>query len=47
MAANASVGMETPVLASVAAESQVYADLNTVRGTTLGWRHLASGRAGE
>ena len=29
MAANASVGMETPVLASVAAESQVYADLET------------------
>ena len=32
MAANASVGMETPVLASVAAESQVYADLNTFVG---------------
>ncbi len=32
MAANASVGMETPVLASVAAESQVYADLNTYVG---------------
>jgi superfamily II DNA or RNA helicase len=29
MAANASVGMETPVLANVATESQVYADLNT------------------
>ena len=32
MAANASVGMETPVLASVVAESQVYADLNTFVG---------------
>ena len=32
MAANASVGMETPVLASVAAESQVYADLETFVG---------------
>ena len=29
MAANASVGMETPVLADVESESQVYADLNT------------------
>ena len=29
MAANASVGMETPILAGVATESQVYADLNT------------------
>ena len=29
MAANASVGMETPVLADVEAESQVYADLTT------------------
>ncbi len=29
MAANASVGMETPVLADVETESQVYADLNT------------------
>ena len=29
MAANASVGMETPVLADVEAESQVYADLST------------------
>ena len=29
MAANASVGMETPVLASVETESQVYADLST------------------
>ena len=29
MAANASMGMETPVLADVATESQVYADLNT------------------
>ncbi len=29
MAANASVGMETPILASVATESQVYADLQT------------------
>ena len=37
MAANASVGMETPVLASVAAESQVYADLETFVG------RLASG----
>ena len=32
MAANASVGMETPVLAGVVAESQVYADLNTFVG---------------
>ena len=29
MAANASVGMETPILAGVEAESQVYADLST------------------
>ena len=29
MAANASVGMETPVLAHVGSESQIYADLNT------------------
>ena len=36
MAANASVGMETPVLASVAAESQVYADLNTFVGRLSG-----------
>ena len=36
MVANASVGMETPVLASVAAESQVYADLNTFVGRLSG-----------
>ena len=36
MAANASVGMETPVLASVAAESQVYADLNMFVGRLSG-----------
>ena len=29
MAANASVGMETPILADVETESQVYADLST------------------
>ena len=39
MAANASVGMETPVLADVETESQVYADLNTHVG------RLASGDA--
>ena len=36
MAANASVGMETPVLASMAAESQVYADLNLFVGRLSG-----------
>ena len=36
MAANASVGMETPVLASMAAESQVYADLETFVGRLAG-----------
>ena len=36
MAANASVGMETPVLANVAAESQVYADLETFVGRLAG-----------
>ena len=39
MAANASVGMETPVLADVETESQVYADLNTFA------ERLASGDA--
>ena len=36
MAANASVGMETPVLADVEMESQVYADLNTFVGRLSG-----------
>ena len=39
MAANASVGMETPVLADVETESQVYADLTTFA------ERLASGDA--
>ena len=53
MAANASVGMETPVLASVAAESQVYADLETFVGrlskgdTTLLDEQENSGAAGS
>ena len=36
LAANASVGMETPVLADVESESQVYADLGCVRATPRG-----------
>ncbi len=36
MAANASVGMETPVLAGVETESQVYADLNAFVGRLSG-----------
>ena len=36
MAANASVGMETPILADVETESQVYADLSTFLGRLSG-----------
>ena len=54
MAANASVGMETPVLADVETESQVYADLTTFAerlasgdATLLDERETGSAFAGE
>ena len=54
MAANASVGMETPVLADVEMESQVYADLSTFverlsggDATVLDQQEIGSAFAGE
>ena len=47
MAANASVGMETPVLADVEMESQVYAGPEHIRRAFVQWGLHLAGRAGE